>query len=454
VLSHLQQRLWFLEQLSPGTASYNVPNAIRIRGSLREDLFATCLKEMFQRHEVLRTTVSSPSGSPVPQVTSTWDSVEIRDFEDHEHPEKDALEFLTQAARKPFNLAHDVPLRVFIARLAAQDHLVLFSAHHIAWDGSSLQILYRELKSLYEALCAGHEAALPPLPIQYGDFAHWHNQRLEGPLADTLQSYWKQQLEGSPLVLQLPTDKPRPLIQQFYGRKRIFDLDSGLIAAARALSVSSKTTLYVTLLASFTAFLHAITGQDDLLIATPFSGRDHPDTEGIIGFFINTVVIRSRLEEQLSMEGLLQNVRRTVLAANEHQSMPFEKIVEIVRPPRDLSRLPVTQVNFRLKDDAPPALTLHGLSIEALPLIDVGISKFDLAFEISAAPGLSGYVEYGTSLFTEGTIIRLCEEYQRILGELLQSPAVSVASLPSFQAMRAAVGRQTRKPLIPRRASV
>ncbi len=433
VASFCQRRLWFLDQLTPGTATYNVPNALRIRGDLNVEALERAINAIIRRHEVLRATFDGTSGEPVPVIRESWPSpFEMLDLSAiADGPDRDAelLRMLTERSAQSFDLANDLMLRAFLVRLADRDWVLLLVSHHIAWDLASKVLIHRELAAHYDAYAVGVDVSLPEPAIQYPDFALWQKQKLEGKAFEALATYWKTQLTGAPAKLEVPADLPRPRIQSGAGAKYFFTLPGELIQRANALSRQAGCTLYMTFLATFKAFLYAYTGVEDVCVGSPIAGRNRVEIESMIGFFINTLVLRTKFSAEESFLDLLKRVREMTLGAYAHQEMPFEKLVEVMKPERDLSRMALFQVNFRLASATPPPLHLAGLDVTSMELIDNATAKFDLALELSTVPESSSYFEYSTDLYKESSIVRMREDYERVLAALLTEPDVPLNQL-------------------------
>lgn len=433
-LSFSQRRVWYLEQLTPGTPTYNAPYAFRGRGPLDQPAFRRAVNALLERHAVLRTNIStSAAGEPVCSVANDWDAVRIRTAA----TEADALRLLEEAAQTPFDISRDLLLRADVVTLGPDDFLLLFTAHHIAWDGVSKGIFFQQLGELYALLVEARQPPPTRPSIDYADYADWQASRFSGAMEEREIAYWKRQLGDAPAYLDLPLDRPRPAMQRFQGAKVAFTLRPGILARAQALSRDSRVTLYITMLASFKVFLLAMTAQADLSVATPFAGRDEPQTEHVIGFFTNTVVLRTRLAPQETFRSAIQKVRTTVLEAQEHQTMPMDRLVDVLGRPRDLNRMPLAQVNFRLQGGKPPEPQLAGVVLTPLPMIDTLISKFDMALEVASVEGEAGYLEYNTDLFSATRMNALPAAYEALLQSLLDQPDAPVAELPAFQQVRA-----------------
>lgn len=438
VLSFGQQQLWLVDQLTPGASAYNVPYPVRIRGPLNVSALRHAINAVIGRHEVLRTLMLNYKGQPLPVVAKEW-SVEMGEVDlrsmaaDQRMPELARL--LKEDSARSFNLARDLKLRTTLYRLAEDEYILLHVSHHIGWDLRSKVIFYEELAPLYAACCEGKTCELPELPIQYADFALWQRQHLQGKVLDELNAYWQQQLCGAPPKLELPTDRPRPPLQGLKGAKYPVALSERLLEQAQKLSRASGATLYMLLLSAFKVFLLCHTGEQDLSVGSPFAGR-RKETDAIIGMFINTLVLRTKISYDLTFRQLMARVRDTTLGAIAHQDLPFEKIVEAVRPPRDLSRNALFQVNFRVQNSAPAALKLAGLETESLDLVDNNTAKFDLALELPSSPQSRGYFEYNTDLFEPATIARMAEDFHALLPALLANPDMLLGQIEVVRRIR------------------
>jgi amino acid adenylation domain-containing protein len=430
-LSFAQQRLWFLHQLEPTSAVYNLPLCIRLRGSLDVSALEGTINEIIKRHEALRTVFKMNNGGPVqsiaPRLTMT---LPVRDLSELLPSERDALvhQLALEEARRPFDLVRGPLLRAGLLRLAGADHIALLTMHHIVSDGWSMEILVREVMELYQAFKAGIAPNLSPLPIQYADYALWQRQWLQGEVLEKQLSYWREQLADIPM-LNLPTDRVRPVVQRFQGAQESRALAKDLSESLAALSRREGLTLFMLLLAAFKVLLYRYTRQEDVVVGTPVAGRNRLETEGLIGFFINTLVLRANLGADPTFREVLNRVRETVLAADEHQDIPFEKLVEELQPERDLSRQPLFQVVFVLQNALRQTLELPGLT---LALQDVGgeTAKFDLTLVIQdTEQGLIAIIEYNTDLFDKGTASRMLAHFETLLEGIVENPGCSISTL-------------------------
>ncbi|MEG4325976.1 condensation domain-containing protein, partial [Microcoleus sp. herbarium5] len=365
-LSFAQERLWFFDQLEPGNPFYNLCGAVRVTGQLNAEALRQSIEKIIARHEVLRTAFA---GGEKEQIQVIFDAksfpLPLIDLSDRspEEREKAAQKMSAEEAQLPFDLTQPHLLRAKLLRLSEMEHTLLLSAHHIIFDGWSLGVFLREIAAFYEGLSNKNLAAIPPLPIQYADFATWQRQQMQGEILETQLTYWKQQLSGSTAVLNLPTDFSRPAVQSYKGDRQLFELPEQLTEAIRQLSHREKTTVFMTLLAAFKTLLYRYTGQEDILVGSPIANRNSSETESLIGFFVNTLVLRTDLNGNPTFRELLSRVREVALGAYAHQDVPFEKLVEELQPNRDLSHSPLFQVMFAFQNASEFALELPGLSL-------------------------------------------------------------------------------------------
>ncbi|MEG4838969.1 amino acid adenylation domain-containing protein [Microcoleus sp. B9-D4] len=432
-LSFAQERLWFFDQLEPGNPFYNLCGAIRITGQLNAETLRQSIEKIIERHEILRTAFA---GGDKEQIQVIFDAktfpLQLIDLS-HLPPaerEKEAQKLSAEEAEFPFNLTQANLLRAKLLRLSETEHTLLLSAHHIIFDGWSLGVFLRELAAFYEGFYNKNLAALPPLPIQYADFATWQRQQMQGEILETQLTYWKQQLSGSAAVLNLPTDFSRPAVQSYKGGRQLFELPERLTEAIRQLSRREKTTVFMTLLAAFNTLLYGYTGQEDILVGSPIASRNSSQTESLIGFFVNTLVLRSDLTGNPTFRELLNRVREVALGAYAHQDVPFEKLVEELQPNRDLSHSPLFQVMFAFQSASEFALELPGLSLNCQQ-IHSGTANFDLTLELKAtATGIRGWFEYSLDLFESATIARMARHFQNLLEGIVANPSARLSDLP------------------------
>ena len=432
-LSFAQQRLWFIDQLEPGSSVYNFPAAVRLKGPLNVAALKKSLDEIVKRHEALRTTFAIVDGRPVqviaPLLTLTLPIVDLRELPEPER-EREVQRLATNEALCPFDLAEGPLVRTTVLRLGENEHVGLLTMHHIVSDGWSTGILIREMAVLYDAFCSDRPASLPELPIQYADFAHWQRHWLEGEVLETQLTYWKQQLLGAPPLLELPADHARPPLQTFRGAHQSILLTRTVGDGLKALSRQEGATLFMTLLAAFTILLHGYTNQDDLVVGTPTANRNRLEIEGLIGFFVNTLVLRTDLSDNPSFRDLLRRVREVCLGAYAHQDLPFERLVEELHPARDLSRNPLFQVMFVLQNAPLQAVELPGLSLSPIE-VDTSTTHFDLTLHIvDTEQGLVGTLAYNTDLFEAVTITRMLGHFRTLLEAVIATPERCVSDLP------------------------
>ncbi|RKH30864.1 non-ribosomal peptide synthetase, partial [Corallococcus sicarius] len=432
-LSFAQQRLWLLEQLQPGGSAYNIPSALRLDGTLDVSALEQAFTELVRRHEALRTTLHEEGGAPVQHLhPATPLRLPVVDLSQHEAAETEARRLAQEEAGTPFNLARGPLLRARLLRLSERQHVLLLNLHHVVSDGWSTGVLVREVSALYEAFRQGRPSPLPELPVQYADYAVWQRSWLQGDVLARQVSWWKQQLTGAPHALELPTDFPRPPVQSTRGGAVHFRLPVSVSQALESLGQEKGATLFMVLLASTQALLARYSGQDDVVIGTPIAGRRFAELEGLIGFFVNTLALRARLDDAPTFRQLLARAKETTLGAQAHQDVPFEKLVEELHPQRDLSRTPLFQAMLLLQNTRTPSpVTTQGaLSIHPVEVEDHA-AKFDLTFAFATSPdGLQGAITYSADLFREETIQRLVKHLQVLLESAVASPDTRVAELP------------------------
>ncbi|MBW8874484.1 MAG: amino acid adenylation domain-containing protein [Acidobacteria bacterium] len=417
-MSYAQQRLWFLAQMEPDSAFYNTHRVLRLRGRLRPAALARSFALVVRRHEILRTSFTILDGEPVQVVAPDLDlSLPAVDLELLPESARwtEARRLAREAARRTFDLALPPLLRIVLLRLAERDHVLLLNTHHIVSDAWSVGVLLQEVGAAYRSFCDGREPALPELPIQYADFAEWQRERLQGEVLEKQLAYWRERLGDGAAGLELPTDRPRPAAQTFRGAVHSVALRPPLAASLRRLARNQGATLFMTLLAGFQALLARYTGQRDVSVGIPVSGRTQVETEGLIGLFLNTLVARTDLSGDPHFAELLVRVRQVVLEAHAHQDLPFERLVEELRVKRDLSATPLFRVLFTLESTPKQALLLPDLSLDLLE-VESGTAKFDLSFAlVDDGERVLGGIEYNVDLFDAPTIVRFGEHCQNLL---------------------------------------
>jgi amino acid adenylation domain-containing protein len=430
-LSFVQERQLFLELLDPNTAVNNLCICVRIDGWLDLARLELSANRLLARHDVLRTTFDLDHGRAVARIAPAVDiGLEVVDLQDRADERlTEALRLAEREAGHPFALDRPPLLRVRMFRLAPDAHVMLVVVHHTIADGWSLGVFLRELFAVYEALRERPNAELAPLPIQYADYAAWQRESLRGASIERPLRYWKRQLDGELPVLELPTDRPRPARQTFAGKCHRIHLPADLARDLKTLSRRQDATPFMTLVAAFQTLLHRWCGEDDILVGTPTAGRTLPETEELIGAFINTLVLRTTLSGNPSFADLLARVRAVALAAYAHQELPFEKLVAELKPQRDLSRTPIFQVLFILQNTPLPSLHVPGLSLSLLP-VDRGAAQFDLTLSVTeVADGLDAAFEYNSDLFDASTIERLAGGFRLLLADAVAHPAKPISQL-------------------------
>ncbi len=424
-LSFAQKGLWFLDQLDGKSATYNMSVPLRIIGSLNVTALKQSLTAIVTRHETLRTTFSIQDGSPIQTIAPTSE-ITLAEIELNSLAEIEQL--IQSEAERPFDLAHDSLLRVSLLKLERESHILLLTMHHIISDGWSLGIFIRELSTLYEAFSTQQDVSLPELPIQYADFAHWQHQKLNEQVRATNLSYWKQQLANLPVV-KLPTDKLQANLNSSSGKKQVVKLPQNLTQELKALSRREGVTLFMTLVAGFKAMLHYYSGQDDIAIGTDVANRNRIETEGIIGLFVNQLVLRTDLSNNPTFKELLERVREVALGAYDHQDLPFYELVAELNPERTINRTPLFQAKFVLQNAPMPALQVADLDLSLLE-VDDETAKFDLLLTMwETESGLSGKVEYRTDLFKATTMTQMFDNFVIILQNAIANPKIRLDDL-------------------------
>ena len=433
-LSFAQQRLWFLDQLEPGNPVYNVPWAMRLAGPLNLDALQAAINDLVRRHETLRTVFTSTLGKPAQRVLSEARTpIEFDDLSDA--GQADLEQILYRLSRKAFRLSELPLFRAHVIRTAEDQHILLLVLHHIIADGWSLGVLFRELTTLYSGHCRGKAAALPKLPIQYADYAVWQQQWASGAGMQSQMDYWAHQLRGAPALLELPTDRPRGATQTYNGAFVESVLPQAVHTGLKAIAYAERSTLFMVCLTAFNILLSRYSGQTDICIGTPIAGRRQSEVENLIGFFINTLVMRNKLEGNPDFRELLARVRRTALEAFAHQELPFEKLVDELHPVRDMSHAPLFQVAFILQNTPwDSSAKLVDLDIEPIEL-DYGVAKFDLSLVMAERQeGLLVHFEYNSDLFDQPTMARMSGSFETLLRAIVSGTSAAISALPLLTA--------------------
>ncbi|HEV2736376.1 MAG TPA: amino acid adenylation domain-containing protein, partial [Longimicrobiaceae bacterium] len=435
-LSFAQQRLWFLDRMAPGGAAYNVPSAVRLDGTLDPAALERSVGALVRRHEALRTVFAAGEAGPVqvvlPAMRVPLEAADLGALPPDAR-EAEAARLLRREARRPFDLAAGPLLRTVLVRLEPERHLLLLVSHHVVTDGWSLRVMLRDLSALYAARAGGVEPSLPPLPVQYPDYAAWQRERLQGALLREQLDYWTSHLRGAPPALELPADRPRPAVQSFEGAWHRFRVPAATTDPLRRLARREQATLFMVFLAAFDVLLSRLTGQTDVVVGTPIANRGRPETAELVGFFANTLAMRADLSGDPTFPRALRGVRRTALGAYEHEELPFERLVEELNPERDLSRTVVFQVAFSFDAaDAASAQPLRLPGLEMAPAdVDPGLSAFDLTLRLeSGAHGVAGVAEYATALFDAGTVERMAECFAVLVEGIAAAPDRRLSELP------------------------
>ena len=437
-LSFAQQRLWFLDQLVPGNAFYNEHTTIPMPPLLSVAVLEKALNEIIRRHEALRTTFESVCGEPrqviAPVLQLTLPVIDLRHLPQRTRA-GEALRLATEQAKRPFDLARGPLIRGSLLRTNEESYLFSLTMHHIIGDGWSMDVFYRELTVLYEAFSAGQPSPLSELPIQYADFAAWQRQYLTGEVLERQLAYWRRQLADLP-ALHLLTDHQRPAVQSFRGASSPFTIGRRVQAALQTLCQREVATPFMVLLTAFQVLLSRYTGQDDIVVGSPIANRNRAELESLIGFFVNMLVVRTNLSEELTFREALQRVREVCLGAYAHQDLPFEKLVEELQPERDSSRNPLFQVIFqffnlpgtyvRQEEPEEPTAEPSAVSLD----VENTTAKFDLRLDLwDTDEGIGGQVEYCRDLFEVATIERMVTHYHTLLESIVDNPDQLISEL-------------------------
>jgi non-ribosomal peptide synthetase component F len=431
-LSFAQQRLWFIDQLAPGSPLYNMPVALRIEGPLDQAVLARCLGEIVRRHEALRTVFTVRDGAPVQRIQPAGPFapplVDLSGLPEKVR-ESTSLRLAGEEAGRAFDLACDPLLRCTLLQLDEENHVAALTLHHIASDGWSMDILVREVAGLYPAFAAGRPSPLPELPVQYADFAAWQRSWLQGEVLESQIAYWRRQLAGAPPLLRLPTDHPRPPVQTFRGGRIEAAVPAEMDAPLRQLCRGEQVTRFMALLAAYLVVLHRHSKETDLVVGAPIAYRHFPEIESLIGFFANTLVFRADLSADPSFRTLLGRVRRVALEAFAYQDVSFDKIVEELQPMRNPAYSPIFQVGFSFQQvgrrEAPP----EGLVLTPLET-DSGTTQFELSLTVlDDGPQLLTSWYYNTDLFDARRIRRMADDFRQVLEAVTESPDLPLTAL-------------------------
>ncbi|HYW06754.1 MAG TPA: amino acid adenylation domain-containing protein, partial [Longimicrobium sp.] len=436
-LSFAQQRLWFLEQLGGMGAAYHIPRRLRLTGTLDRDALGRALDRIVARHEALRTTFAEVAGAPVQRVgpADTGFALAEHDLRAQRDGERALDELVSAEARAPFDLERGPLIRGLLAHVAADDHVLLLTMHHIVSDAWSMGVLVRELGTLYGAFTRGEADPLPPLPVQYADYAVWQRSWIDGAVLDAQASYWRATLGGAPELLELPTDRPRPARVDHAGAMVRLALDAELTEGLKALGRRNGTTLFMTLMAGWAVVLGRLAGQEDVVVGIPTANRGRTEIEGLIGFFVNTLAVRVDLAGSPGVAEVLRRVKARSLEVQQNQDIPFEQVVELVQPARSLAHTPLFQVMFAWQNTPGGRLELPGLELGSVRGDAHDTAKFDLSLSLGEAGGrIVGGVTYATSIFDAATVERFAGYLVRVLEQMVADDARPVDGLALLRA--------------------
>jgi len=429
-LSFAQQRLWFLDQMSPGDVQYNIPGAIRLKGDLQFNSLEQTLNHIIERHETLRTVFKSSEDGQASQVILPHLPLKIELVKAMHASNADLLQIANEEARIPFNLSSGPLLRAKVVQVDAQEYVFIVVMHHIIADGWSVNLFIKELAAIYNALVNNKEIPFKKIDIQYVDFAAWQRGWLTDNSTQQQLEYWKKQLAGLSPSLELPTDFKRPAVMDHDGRRIVFRFSRGMFHSLKHFSNQNEATLFMTLLAAFQALLYRYSGQEDFTIGTPVANRNRAEIEPLIGFFANTLVLRSTISGDRSFAHLLRQVKKIAMEAYDHQDIPFEKLVDTLQPERNMNQTPLFQVMFSLQRSEAQEIKLSGLTLIPFEL-ESGSAKFDLNLEIvEHAERMVGIIEYKTSLFREETINKMIGHFNILLESIVENPDQNISTIP------------------------
>jgi hypothetical protein len=447
-LSFAQQRLWFIDQLDPNTPAYNMPAPVRFTGPMNLPVLDQSLQEIVRRHEALRTTFEAVEGQPVQIIARELKlSIPLIDLSSLSQSERmaEARRLTSEDGMKPFDLTKGPLLRVTLLRLGEQDHAIRLTMHHIITDGWSIGVFFRELRVLYQAYLAGDPSPLPELTIHYPDYAIWQRQWLRKGAMEQQLAYWHKQLAGAPAVLELPMNHPRPAVQSSRGMLIPLVIPRDLTVALKYMSRREGVTLFMNMVAAFQALLHCYTASLDIAVGTNVANRSHQQMENLIGFFINQLVLRTDLSGNPTFRELLVRVRNVALGAYANQDVPFEKVVDALKPERSLAQQPLFQFKIDLQNAPVSSLHLPGFTLRPLD-IDITVTHTDLTLSMLDSGNLiTGFIQYSTDLSEASTIERMLEHYRMILNRVVTEPQVHLTTLKSMIAEADAQHRTTKE---------
>ena len=430
--SFAQQRLWFLDQLDPGTAAYNLPRAFRIVGPLNVENLTRAFQFVIERHAALRTVFDSVEGEGRQIVLSELEVeipiVEVGDFPESER-ETEALRIAAEEGRKPFELKEGPLIRPVLVRLEPEKHFLVLTMHHIIADGWSIALLFREVTTAYAAITKGEAPNLPELPLQYSEYAQWQREYMSGEVLSGEIEFWKSKLAGAQPLLELPLDHARPTTAGWHGATEELTLPAATLTKLKALAQTEGSTLFMVAMAAFQSLLWRYSNQESILIGTPIAGRNDVDLENMIGLFVNTLIFRGDFSANLTFRDVIRQVRSFALEAYAHQELPFEKLVEELVPQRSLDTHPLFQVLFTFQNIPPQVFDIPGLTVHEMPF-EAGIAKFDISVVMWEAGDLRCQFEYNTDLFEPSTMQRMLQHFEKLLNGVVENPDLAVAKIP------------------------
>jgi NRPS condensation-like uncharacterized protein len=431
-LSHAQQRLWFMEQMEPGNAGYNISAGLKMIGRVDVEVMERTLNEIIRRHEVLRTRFMEEAGEPI-QVIDEWEQLKLQ-VEDLSYLEKDRMQgaargIFREELRKPFDLSKGPLLHVRLLRLEEEEHIILFTMHHIISDGWSLGVLIDEVTAMYEAFSGGKESPLNELPIQYADYAAWQKEQLQREWLNEQLNYWKHQLEGAPELLNLSIERERPQTHSYRGAEQRIEIDDTLAKELKLMSRQEDVTLFMTLLAAFKVLLRHMSQTRDIVVGTDVANRNRVETEKLIGLFVNQLVLRTQVNDHESFQQLLNRIRGITIEAYAHQDIPFDLLVKALRPERNLKYMPLFQVMFGFQNAPMPPLNLSDLEISPFE-VEIETSVFDLSLYMTEIEGsVIGSLRYNTLLFEADAITDMLSNFEMILRHVVLHRGCSIREI-------------------------
>lgn len=429
-VSFAQERLWFVQQIDPDTAAYNIPAALQLSGRLDVAALERSIQEVVRRHEILRTSFKLINSAVAQVIAPTLCfKLETIDLSTDAEREKKVQALVREQARQPFKLDEGPAWRASLLRLAEQEHVLLFAMHHIICDGWSSDVLVREVTMLYQAYTHGQSSPLPELPIQYADYVVWQREWLSGEVVAAQVDYWKRQLQGKVEPLELPVDRPRSSSQSFRGASQSWEFSAELSRALKALGRREGATLFMVVLAALKALLHYYSGQQQITIGAPVAHRDRAEAQALIGLFLNTLVLSTDMSGDPSFRELLQRVREVSLGAHAHQDVPLETLMETLQLDRNGNGQPLFQATYTLQSVASDHVELSGLIARPLK-VENETAQFDLVVNgTDSKSGLAGVFEYSTDLFDAATVARMADNFGRILNAIVAQPEIRLSQL-------------------------